>query len=265
MDDVTVKGLLERAVEGSVRSGVTADGVFAAASKRRRRRRITATAVAAVVAATGVVGVPRLMDGQGEEDHRNLASMAGASMKFDTSKAGEKEAARLAQMLPPGRFDEVRKILRFSELPTVPTRGASYPLRAGAPMLYDEMAVKGTFVVRVGGEIGVIHVNHMPVEMKQASEFCIVQLRQDCKPVELPNGDEIATWRMEGGRTQGGMLYDSVDGVRSFDREADGKYWTLVSSAPGPLGPTGLDEPALSVDDMRSLLRDDRLVEQAPK
>ncbi|MEU5973263.1 hypothetical protein [Streptomyces sp. NPDC047315] len=252
MDDV--KGLLGRAVEGSAWSGVTTDGVFAEAAKRRWRRRITATAVAAVVAATGVVGVPRVVEGWDGGDHRDLASMVGTSMKLDTSKAGEEEAARLARLLPAGRFDEVRMV-EPDPWRTKGTDGTSNGVR------YGEDGVLSRFVVRWGDQVGLIGIDPRLKEGTKAQEFC-VPAREDCEVQRLSNGDEIVTWRNRYTGVEGhGRSHSSV---RSFAR-ADGKFWVEVSAFALPNGSARLGEPPLSPDELGSLQRDERLLDPAPK
>ncbi|MEU9606202.1 hypothetical protein [Streptomyces sp. NPDC048057] len=171
MDDAKVRSLLERTVHGSAWSGVTTDGVFAEAAKRRRRRRITATAVAAVAAVTGVVGVPRLMEGQGEEDHRDLASMAGASMKFDSSDSAENKVARLERILPPGRFDEMR-MARLTDKWEMKTPDG-VPVGFSLALADDDgtLPLMGAFVVRKDDQVGVVGVGHLEEEDVKGGRF----------------------------------------------------------------------------------------------
>lgn len=260
MDDV--KGLLERAVEGSAWSGVTTDGVFAEAAKRRWRRRITATAVAAVVAVTGTIAIPRLTDDQNTGPQRDLVALAGSSIKFDGSKDGEKEAAVMTKLLPPDRFDEVRKLydshlyksIRVDRVPWGPDLGNRLgPLR-------NAMPVTGPFAVRTGGGIAAVGVTYVPSDVAEGRDFCPDPVK-GCTVEVLSNGDELVTWREEGGVTPEGWRVDPFLGVRSFKEKGGGKNWVIVWTASGLKGADSLGEPPLSPDEVRSLLRDKRLLQ----
>ncbi|MFI1829010.1 hypothetical protein ACH41E_21535 [Streptomyces sp. NPDC020412] len=214
--------------------------------------------MAVVVAATGVVGVPRVMEGQGDEGHRDLASMAGTSMKFDTSDAAKDKAAEFERMLPPGRFDELRMARPTDKWEMKTPGGVPMGISMAAADDDGTLPLVGAFVVRKGDQVGVVGVTHLKEDAKGA-DFCF-PARQDCEVKRLPNGDESVTWRDGPDPGIHEKFGYSYTGVRSFDRRSAGKSWLRVTSIPLPNGSTTISKPPLSPGELRSLLGDERLL-----